>query len=138
MSNEPLTDEELAAIEQRVNSANQQDTHMCSSCTEYQCDCHKDVPRLVAEVRRLKAERLTLARAYNPNCDEYDFGEQMDAMAAAASIVDSVRELARFFGQDPEMSCHLVCDRAAGEIEKLKSQLATITASHRTPAGDST
>jgi len=50
----PLTDAELAEMQARCDAANGPDGgHMRSCCTEYQCDCHDDLPRLIAEIRRL-------------------------------------------------------------------------------------
>lgn len=105
------------------------DPSRCQTCGLNWAD-HDGISVTCAEVKRLRSERLTLARTYDPNCDEYDFAEQRDAMAGAASIVASVQELAKFFGRDPEMSCVNVCDEAAGEIIRLRAQIERMTASH--------
>lgn len=49
-----LPETRLAEITARVAAADAADRHMQSACGEYHCDCHADVPALVAEIRRLR------------------------------------------------------------------------------------
>lgn len=70
------------------------------------------------------AERVCLARCYDPNCDEYHFEDQKTAILGARQIIDKVQELAVYQGRDPESSLHDCCDDAMGEIELLKEKLA--------------
>lgn len=65
----------------------------------------------------LEFEQLTLASAYDPNCEEYHFTDQLDAMKAAGQLVEDLQELAQFLGRDPEGCLRDVCDEAMGIIE---------------------
>jgi len=62
----------------------------------------RDNDDLLSEIKILKSERLQLAQEYDPNCEHYDFQDQLKAMAAAAETVEAVQDLAIFLGRDPE------------------------------------
>lgn len=51
---EVMSDEKMAEIEER--STRDLNGAMHAGCTDYFCDCHMEIPGLVAEVRRLRAE----------------------------------------------------------------------------------
>ena len=77
-----------------------------------------------SEIEAMKADRLKLARAYDPNCDEYSYISQREAMVAARQTVEAMQELAEFLGRDPE-GCLADCpDEAMGRIENAERRLA--------------
>lgn len=50
LMNSPLSEAELQEIEKNA----QTEPMMLSVCWEYACDCHAAVPKLIAEIRRLR------------------------------------------------------------------------------------
>lgn len=72
------------------------------------------------------AELLSLARAYDPNCDEYHYETQLAAMKAARQTVEAMQELATYLGRDPEGCLSDVPDEAMGKIEELEAELERV------------
>lgn len=81
-----------------------------------------------------EAELLTLARTYDPNCDEYHFEDQKLAMDYARRCVDSLQELACYFGSDPEGDLTSKPDDAMGRIDELETQVAELKSRVLSPA----
>lgn len=76
-----------------------------------------------AEIERLKEEQLAIAREYDPNCEEYHFDEQVQAMKSAAFCVEQLQELAEAIGDDPESSLMLTVDTALGKIREQAEEI---------------
>lgn len=73
------------------------------------------------EIERLKTAAISLMRAYDPNCDEWIFQDELDKMIAARESVDSLQELAKHLGSDPEGCLSNIGDDAIGLIESLRT-----------------
>lgn len=56
MTTESLSKEQLAEIERRLADPRNQGG-MQSACGEYECDCHRELPSVLAHIRTLEAER---------------------------------------------------------------------------------
>lgn len=94
-----------------------------------------DLAAARAEAEAMKADRLKLAQAYDPNCDEYAFCSQRLAMGAARQTVEAMQELATFLGRDPE-GCLVDCaDEAIGRIERAEEKADELTSQAAAFAG---
>jgi hypothetical protein len=94
---QPLTDAELAAIEQRHDNAHED---MQSYSAETLClqDTARDVPRLLAEVDRLRAENARLRKQvqdYHESATAHvaKFDRQHKRLMEAQGRIDAAREL---------------------------------------------
>jgi len=92
-----------------------------------ECD---DLDRQLHELRKemdaAKTERLALARIYDPNCDEYDYETQLQAMEGARRTVEAMQELAGAMAMDPEGCLTDVPDKVLGELEAAKEEAARL------------
>jgi hypothetical protein len=91
------------------------------------------IAELEAEVERLKEEQLTLARDYDPNCDDFDFAYQREVMKSAFLIVEAVQGLAKALGRDPEGCLTTACECAVEVIDErdlLEQELKDATAAN--------
>lgn len=49
-----MNEQQLEAIEKRIEQADKNNMQIRSSCDEYACNCHFEITDLIAEIRRLK------------------------------------------------------------------------------------
>lgn len=56
-----LDESMLQSLEIRLRPENR---GMVSTCSEYTCDCHDDMPNAIATIRNLRTERNALAAAF--------------------------------------------------------------------------
>lgn len=82
----------------------------------------RQLHELRKEMATAKTERLALARIYDPNCDEYDYETQLQAMKGARHTVEAMQELAGAMSMDPEGCLTDVPDKVLGELEAAKEE----------------
>lgn len=87
---------------------------------------------LEAELAKVREERITLARAYDPNCDEYVYENELAKMQASRQVIEAVQELAEAQGRDPEGCLIAPIDDAIG----LESQLTALRSAIRQKAAE--
>lgn len=76
----------------------------------------------IAERDALQNQHTQLMRAYDPNCEEYHFDEQLLAMNSTRRITEAMQDLAEGLGRDPEGSLSGIDDEALGQIQSLKEE----------------
>jgi hypothetical protein len=82
--------------------------------------------RAEAEITELREQQLTLARDYDPNCDEFDFAYQREVMKSAFRIIEAAQSMAQSLGRDPEGCLVTACECVAEVIDDrdmLKEEL---------------
>lgn len=88
-----------------------------------ECDARdRRIHDLEMQLATARSERIELARIYDPNCDEYDYETQAEAMKGAAQTVDAMQELAKAVGMDPEGCLVDVPDKVLGELEAANAE----------------
>lgn len=104
---------------------------MAAQLTTDECQVIESLSdRIAAALRERDAEwqeqQLTLARDYDPNCDEFNFAYQREVMRSAGRTIDAVQELAKSLGRDPEGCLVDACDEAAGIISERDALLSEV------------
>ena len=72
-------------------------------------------------------ERIAIARTYDPNCDEYDYQEQIDRMKGARECVEALQDLTEAIGRDPEGCLVDSVDEVLGKMDDLENKITELT-----------